>query len=56
MKDCTPNEDKIVQIDDGKIKEHLGEIVRGTVQETLNALLDAEADRLCNARACCNQM
>jgi transposase-like protein len=28
----------------------LGEIVRGTVQETLNALLDGEADRLCNAR------
>jgi transposase-like protein len=24
-------------------------MVRGTVEETLNALLDAEADRLCNA-------
>jgi hypothetical protein len=24
--------------------------VRGTVEETLNALLDAEADRLCNAQ------
>jgi len=33
-----------------KIKDHLGEIVRGTVQETLNALLDEEASRLCNAQ------
>ncbi len=49
MKDCTPK-DNLVQIDELKIKEHLGEIVRGTVQETLNALLDAEADQLCNAK------
>ena len=40
----------IIRIDEGRIKEHLGEIVRGSVQETLNALLDAEAERLCNAR------
>jgi len=25
-------------------------VVRGTVEETLNALLNAEADRLCNAQ------
>ena len=25
-------------------------MVRGTVEETLNAMLDAEADRLCNAQ------
>jgi hypothetical protein len=25
-------------------------VVRGTVEETLNALLDAEADRLCHAQ------
>ena len=28
-----------------------GEMVRGTVEETLNAMLDAEADRLCGADA-----
>ena len=28
---------------------HLGEMVRGTVEETLNAMLDAEADQLCGA-------
>jgi transposase-like protein len=40
----------IIQINEAQIKEHLGEIVRGTVQETLNSLLDEEAARLCNAR------
>ena len=40
----------VVRIDEERIKDHLGRIVRGTVEETLNALLDAEADRLCNAR------
>jgi putative transposase len=49
-KNCTAKEGKIIQIDEESVKEHLGEIVRGTVQETLNALLDEEADRLCNAK------
>ncbi|MFZ1430855.1 MAG: hypothetical protein WAS21_29325 [Geminicoccaceae bacterium] len=39
----------MVRIDKERIKDHLGWIVRGAVEETLNALLDAEADRLCNA-------
>ena len=40
----------MIQIDESKVQEHLGEIVRGTVEETLNSMLDAEADRLCEAR------
>ena len=40
----------VVQIDDGKIRAHLGAVVRATVEEMLNALLDAEADVLCGAR------
>jgi putative transposase len=40
---------QVIQIDEGKIREHLGEVVRSTVEETLNAMLDAEADRLCRA-------
>ena len=40
---------QVIQIDEGKIQAHLGEVVRSTVEETLNALLDAEADRLCEA-------
>ena len=41
---------KIIQIDEEQVKDHLGEIVRGTVQETLNALLDEEAESLCRAK------
>ena len=40
----------VVQIDEGRIQAHLDEVVRSTVEETLNALLDAEADELCGAR------
>ena len=40
----------VVQIDEGKIQAHLDQVVRSTVEETLNALLDAEADQLCGAR------
>ncbi len=36
--------------DDERIKNRLDRVVRGTVEETLNALLYAEADRLCNAQ------
>ena len=39
----------VIMIDDERIKSHLDRVVRGSVEETLNALLDAEADRLCNA-------
>ena len=40
----------VIRIDDEQIKGHLDRIVRGTVEETLNALLESEADRLCNAQ------
>ena len=49
MKKDTPKLGTVVQIDEACIQDHLGELVRGSVEETLNALLDAEADRLCNA-------
>jgi putative transposase len=39
----------VIRIDDERIRDHLGKIVRGSVEETLNAMLEAEADRLCNA-------
>ncbi len=42
--------DRIIEINEEKIKDHLGEFVRGTVEETLNAMLDAEADVICNAQ------
>src|SRR5947207_15797546 len=51
MSDHTPSPlNNVITIDDERIKSHLDRVVRGTVEETLNALLDAEADRLCNAQ------
>src|SRR3954453_3097148 len=38
---------QVIQIDEARIRDHLGELVRGTVEERLKAMLDAEADRLC---------
>jgi putative transposase len=50
MADSLPQKlNKVIQIDEEQIHQHLGELVRGTVEETLNQLLDAEADQLCNA-------
>jgi putative transposase len=53
MKEQPMSEEKtmgqVIQIDEARIRDHLGEMVRGTVEETLNAMLDAEADRLCGA-------
>ena len=40
---------QVIQIDEARIRDHLGDMVRGTVEEALNAMLDAEADRLCGA-------
>jgi transposase-like protein len=36
---------QVIQIDEARIRDH----VRAMLLETLNALLDAEADRLCGA-------
>jgi putative transposase len=51
MKKSTPSGKlgKVIEIDEGRIRDHLGEMVRGTVEEALNSMLDAEADRLCKA-------
>jgi putative transposase len=40
---------KIISIDEGEIRNHLDQMVKKSVEETLNSLLDAEADALCNA-------
>lgn len=44
------NLNKVIKIDEARIKNHLGEMVRSTVEETLNDMLNAEADQLCNAQ------
>jgi len=40
---------QVISIDEKLIKDHLGELVRGTVEDTLNGMLDEEADKLCGA-------
>src|SRR5579859_4138828 len=40
----------VIRIDQGQLHKHLDAVVRDTVEQTLNELLDAEADRLCNAK------
>lgn len=41
--------EKIIQLNEGAIKQELSELVRQSVEDTLNAMLDEEADRLTNA-------
>ncbi|GAB1484065.1 hypothetical protein MASR2M78_28820 [Treponema sp.] len=41
---------RIISIDDGLVKSQLGEVVRETVEQTLNSMLNEEADLLCNAK------
>lgn len=41
--------ENVIHIDEGRVQDHLDRIIRGTMEETLNELLDAEADRLVNA-------
>jgi transposase-like protein len=40
----------LVTVNDGEVRDHLDRVVRASVEETLNALLEAEADALCGAR------
>jgi len=49
MNESTPALGKVIKIDERSIQDHLGHVVRSTVEETLNGLLDAEADRVCGA-------
>jgi hypothetical protein len=41
------NTGQIIRIEQEQLSKHLDKVVRETVEETICALLDAEADRLC---------
>ena len=52
-----------VSFDEPKLQDYLGKLVRKTVQDSLNALLDAKANQIANAgryersderQACCS--
>jgi transposase-like protein len=40
----------LLRIDQAQLHQHLDRLVRDSVEQTLNALLDAEADHLCGAK------
>jgi putative transposase len=50
MENDTPKALGALQVDETKLMGHVHEVVRSSVEETLNALLDAEADEICAAQ------
>lgn len=42
--------EKFIQLNEGVVKDELTELVHHSLEDTLNALLDEEADQLTNAR------
>ena len=50
MQDDTPTRLDALQVDERKLRGHVDEVVRSSVEETLNAFLEAEADQICGAQ------
>jgi putative transposase len=50
MNNDTPAALGALRVDEGKLRNHVDEVVRSSVEETLNGLLDAEADHICRAQ------
>src|SRR6201996_6005608 len=50
MNDDTPAELGALRVDEGRLKNHVDAVVRSSVEETLNGLLDAEAEQICRAQ------
>ena len=42
----------VIKIEEERIRSHVDGVVRESVEETLNGLLEAEADELCRAKRC----
>lgn len=40
----------VIRVDEAQVRSHVEEVVRRSVEETLNGLLEAEADELCGAK------
>lgn len=41
---------EIVRVDTGPLQGHIAAVVHSSVEETLNGLLEAEAETICHAR------
>ena len=48
--DTTEQLNGAIRVDERQLRSHIDEAVRSSVEETLNALLDAEADQICRAQ------
>jgi transposase-like protein len=48
--DTTESLKDAIRVDAGQLRGHIDEAVRTSVEETLNGLLDAEADQICGAQ------
>ena len=46
---CEASIPNVIRVDEAQVRSHLEQVVRSTVEQTLNGLLDAEADELCGA-------
>ena len=49
QEDTTETLKGAIRVDAGQLRGHIDEAVRSSVEETLNGLLDAEADQICGA-------
>ena len=50
IKDAGKKKVSVIAVDEQELRSHVSEVVRQSVEETLNGLLEAEADALCQAR------
>src|ERR1700761_450233 len=50
MTNDTPAALGALRIDEGKLRGHVDEVMHSSVEETLNGLLDAEAEQICRAQ------
>ncbi|MCH5277350.1 MAG: transposase [Desulfovibrionaceae bacterium] len=49
-RDSGKKEAAVIQVNEGELRQHVSKIVRESLEDTLNAMLEAEADTLCQAR------
>ena len=49
LENTTESLKNAIRVDAGQLRSHIDEAVRSSVEETLNGLLDAEADQICGA-------
>ena len=57
MTDCNTEEsgaklEGAIRVDESEIRSHVDEVVRQSVEETLNGLLEAEVGQFCRAQRC----